>query len=144
MEEQLNQGEHKSQRRFVVMLYENQRWWLGMGYTQTLYKWERGPWSDLTGEMTLEKSDVKLLGKDWKWEGDWKIQGKQVLRQQADGGQIVFIDNKHQVKGMSKDIEGTYDEEGWQYAHDFTKAFCGREEPGDYVRRRKWIRVQVK
>lgn len=43
------------------------------GYTTALFKFERGPWSDLSGEMKLEKNDVKLLGKDWKWEGPWKI-----------------------------------------------------------------------
>lgn len=96
--------------------------------------------------MTLEKSDVKLLGKGWKWEGEWKVQGKHCLRQQTEGSdkEIVFIEKRQSVKGLSKDIEGTYDEEGWQYSNDFNKAFCGREEPGDYVRRRKWIRVQVK
>jgi hypothetical protein len=30
--------------------------------------------------MTLEKKDVKLLGKDWQWEGEWKVQGREILR----------------------------------------------------------------
>jgi hypothetical protein len=45
---------------------------------------------------------------------------------------------------MSKDIEGTYDAEGWQYASEFKGIFLGREEAGHYVRRRKWIRIQVR
>ena len=53
------------------------------GYTGSLFKLERSPWSDLTGEMTMEKKDAKLLGKDWKWEGEWKVQGRDVLRQES-------------------------------------------------------------
>jgi hypothetical protein len=45
---------------------------------------------------------------------------------------------------MSKDIDGTYDAEGWQYAPDFKGNFVGREESGTYVRRRKWVRVQIR
>jgi hypothetical protein len=133
--------ENKHQRKFTTMLYENQRWWFMQGYTQFLFKYERGPWSDLTGEMNLEKKDVKLLGKDWKWEGEWKIQGRDVLRQKADGDKVVFIEVTNHIKGMSKDIDGTYDDEGWQYSTDFTGLFVGREEQGHYVRRRKWVRV---
>lgn len=53
------------------------------GYTGSLFKLERSPWSDLTGEMTMEKKDAKLLGKDWQWEGEWKVQGREILRQES-------------------------------------------------------------
>ncbi len=56
----------------------------------------------------------------------------------------MFIENPRNGRGMSKDIEGTYDAEGWQYAPDFKGNFVGREEAGNYVRRRKWVRVQVR
>ena len=44
---------------------------------------------------------------------------------------------------MSKDVDGTYDGDGWQYAAEFSGRFTGREEANSFVRRRKWIRVQV-
>ena len=37
-----------------------------------------------------------------------------------------------------------YDEEGWQYAVDFTKTFNAKKSIDDFVRRRKWVRIQVK
>lgn len=111
------------------------------GYTANLFKVERSPWSDLTGEIALEKKDVKLLGKDWEWEGDWKVQGRDVLRQKTSDNQVVFIDNPQTGKGMSMDIDGTYDSQGWQYSVDFKGQFVGRNEPGKYVRRRTWVRI---
>jgi hypothetical protein len=90
---EVNTSENKPQRRFTTMLYENQRWWFMQGYTTNLFKLERGPWSDLTGEMALEKKDVKLLGKDWCWEGDWKIQGRDILRQYTEDGSLIFVPN---------------------------------------------------
>ena len=76
-------SENLQHRRSVIMLYENQRWWFMQGYTGSLFKLERSPWSDLTGEMTMEKKDAKLLGKDWQWEGEWKVQGREILRQES-------------------------------------------------------------
>lgn len=126
------------------MLYENQRWWFMQGYTTNLFKLERGPWSDLTGEMALEKKDVKLLGKDWRWDGEWVVQGRDVLRQTTDDGSVVFVPNPHAAQGMSQDADGFYDADGWQYSDKFQGTFIGREENGHWVRRRKWVRVQVK
>lgn len=45
---------------------------------------------------------------------------------------------------MSMDIDGTYDDQGWQYSVDFKGPFGGKNDYGKYVRRRKWVRIQLK
>jgi hypothetical protein len=43
--------------RHITLLFENQRWWLGQGFTSTLFHVERSAWSDLSGEMQMLKTD---------------------------------------------------------------------------------------
>ena len=47
--------------RQITMLYENQRWWLGQGFTSTLFNVERSAWSDLSGEMQMLKTLVVVV-----------------------------------------------------------------------------------
>jgi hypothetical protein len=99
--------------------------------------------------MHLSKTCVKLLGKDWKWECDWVVQGKDVLREHqpdtADGKKagMIFKPIKNN-QPLSVDVDGTYDKDGWQYSTDFQSTFNGNQKVGDLVRRRKWIRIQYK
>ena len=127
--------------RQITMLYENQRWWIGQGFTSTLFNVERSAWSDLSGEMQMLKTDQMLLGKDWDWEDEWKVQGRDILRQFDDKEKFTFMKNPRPGVGFSQDIEGMYDEEGWQYAIDFTKTFNAKKSIDDFVRRRKWVRI---
>ena len=90
------------------------------------------------------KSNQTLNGKDWEWEDEWKIQGRDVLRQTDDKNRVIFVPNATPGKGYAKDLEGIYDEDGWQYAIDFTKQFSCKKNIDDFVRRRKWVRIQVK
>ncbi|RIA87608.1 integral peroxisomal membrane peroxin-domain-containing protein [Glomus cerebriforme] len=116
--------------RFVI--YENQRWWLGLDWTTNLFLNERPAWSDEYNEPTSPKSsfqlpsssttnigtpeDPKVLIKktmEWKWDdADWWI-----------------------------DYDGDVDKDGWEYADNRWKGFSSKSGFRRYTRRRKWVRT---
>ncbi|KAI8816315.1 integral peroxisomal membrane peroxin-domain-containing protein [Fimicolochytrium jonesii] len=62
----------------VVSLFENQRWWAGLGWIPHLLRSERGAWSDSTGTLSRPTKDLFTpppdpLG-DWEWaDDDWLL-----------------------------------------------------------------------
>jgi hypothetical protein len=66
-----------------IVLFENQRWWVGPGWLPVLLPLERKAWSDSTGTRALShKNDWDLLkveelyktGKSLEWaDSDWKV-----------------------------------------------------------------------
>ena len=64
----------------------------------------------------LSKKDMKLPGKDWKWESEWK----------------VFV------------LDKKTDKNGWEYALTFSSEYKCKKETMDVVRRRKWTRTCYK
>lgn len=122
--------------RFTFILYENQRRWIGLGWTTSLFAGERTPWTDEHLNPALSKDDFELptvaggIAK-WRWlDGSpWQI----------DGG-----DAKRHKRASSKDSTTTDSEEtdggGWIYYDN--KWDTGRKEDGwgRYCRRRKWYR----
>ncbi|CAB5302154.1 unnamed protein product [Rhizophagus irregularis] len=115
--------------RFVI--YENQRWWLGLDWTTNLFLNERPAWSDEYNEPTNPKSsfelpptttisetpeDSNVLIKktmEWKWENsDWWI-----------------------------DYDGDVDNDGWQYADNRWNNLSSKSGFRKYTRRRKWVRT---
>jgi hypothetical protein len=54
-----------------IVIYENQRWWLGQGWVDKTLSSERANWSDLTGHMYLPKGAVRTPGKNWVWVSEW-------------------------------------------------------------------------
>ena len=89
-----------------VIVYENERWWLGKGWCDKMLPQERQNWSDLGGHMYCPKSSQKLPGKNWQWTSDWQI--SRCTRK------FVKDRPKQQV-----DHDGAYDAEGWQYSMDW-------------------------
>lgn len=68
--------------RFTFVVYENQRRWLGIGWTYSLFPSERGPWTDehlnaVQSKDTFELPDVQMGGSKWRWvEGsEWRVEG---------------------------------------------------------------------
>lgn len=87
--------------RFTFVVYENQRRWLGIGWTYSLFPSERGAWTDehlnsVPAKDSFELPDVQTGGSKWRWvEGsEWRVEG-------AD----------HSTKSDSK----TSTSEGWIY-----------------------------
>ncbi|KAJ5883934.1 uncharacterized protein N7473_010820 [Penicillium subrubescens] len=68
--------------RFTFVVYENQRRWLGIGWTYSLFPAERGPWTDEHLNTVLPKDkfelpDVQTGDAKWRWvEGsEWRVEG---------------------------------------------------------------------
>lgn len=109
--------------RFTFVLFENQRRWLGLGWTHSLLAYERAPWTDEHLNPSSSKDTFQLPHVDgasarWQWvEGsEWKVEGsgKGKAGDEADGW--IYYDNKWN--------DGRRGQDGW----------------GRYTRRRKWYR----
>ncbi|KAJ3102484.1 peroxisome- protein [Phlyctochytrium bullatum] len=116
--------------------YENQRWWVGLGWVPHLLPAERPQWTDFNGTRSTPKESFELLPfrreqllswktevpldaskrYAWEWDGNWYVDVK-------GGGQI-----------------GEVDEEGWAYADNFWKDWKNRKTLKRVVRHRRWVR----
>ncbi|CAI7611046.1 unnamed protein product [Penicillium pancosmium] len=114
--------------RFTFVVYENQRRWLGIGWTYSLFPAERGAWTDehlnsVPAKDSFELPEVQTGGSKWRWvEGsEWRIEG-------AD----------HSTNG--KDSK-TSNVEGWiYYDNKWNDGRRGQDGWDRYTRRRKWYR----
>ncbi|KAL4741780.1 integral peroxisomal membrane peroxin-domain-containing protein [Aspergillus similis] len=112
--------------RFTFILYENQRRWLGIGWTYSLFPSERAAWTDehlnpVPSKSEFELPEVQSGNAKWRWvEGsEWHIDGADddVSDSKAsDGGGWIYYDNKWN--------DGRRGLDGWDR----------------YTRRRKWCR----
>ncbi|KAL2003107.1 hypothetical protein VTN02DRAFT_4968 [Thermoascus thermophilus] len=117
--------------RFTFILYENQRRWLGIGWTSALLAYERAPWTDehlnpVPPKDEFELPEVQGGNAKWRWvEGsEWRIEGAEDSNgrggkedgKASDGGGWIYYDNKWN--------DGRRGQDGW----------------GRYTRRRKWYR----
>jgi hypothetical protein len=118
--------------RFTFTLYENQRRWLGLGWTASLLAYERQAWTDEHLNETLSPDTFTLPETDhdatcWRWvEGSsWRVEG-------------AAVENEKSAKRVGGGGGG--DESGWTYYDN--KWQDGRKVDGwgRYTRRRKWVR----
>ncbi|KAI5302623.1 peroxisome- protein [Ascosphaera pollenicola] len=120
--------------RFTFILYENQRRWLGLGWTTTLFSYERAPWTDehlnpAPSKDEFELPDVKNDNARWRWVpgSDWTVEIEQPKKPKS---------------GKSKNTpDFRTDADGWIY-YDNKWHDCRGGEDGwtRYTRRRKWCR----
>jgi len=68
--------------RFTFVVYENQRRWLGIGWTYSLFPSERAAWTDehlnpVPPKDSFELPDVQTGDSKWRWvEGsEWRVEG---------------------------------------------------------------------
>ncbi|KAL7266820.1 hypothetical protein RUND412_010614 [Rhizina undulata] len=112
--------------KFTFAIYENQRRWLGVGWTASLFSYERAPWTDEHLQPCEDPDNFRLpdtpagSGAVWRWvEGEnWVVEGVKGKGREEDDeeGGWVYYDNKWR--------DGRRGMDGW----------------GRYTRRRKWIR----
>ena len=109
--------------RFTFVVYENQRRWLGLGWTYSLLTYERASWTDEHLNPSDSKENFQLPEVEngtakWHWvQGvEWQVDGggKGKLNSGSDGW--IYYDNKWN--------DGRRGQDGW----------------GRYTRRRKWYR----
>lgn len=128
--------------RFTFILYENQRRWLGLGWTTSLFAYERGPWTDEHNNPAPTKDEFELPDVEggharWRWvEGStWKIEhGENETHSQPGHARSTSA-----ASTASRDRDAS-DGGGWIYYDN--KWQDGRREDGwgRYTRRRKWYR----
>lgn len=114
--------------RFTFVVYENQRRWLGIGWTYSLFPAERGAWTDehlnsVPPKDSFELPEVKTGDSKWRWvEGsEWRIEG-------ADSS-------------TNKSDSKTSNVEGWvYYDNKWNDGRRGQDGWDRYTRRRKWYR----
>ncbi len=92
--------------RFTFILYENQRRWVGLGWTTSLLAYERAPWTDehlnpVPSKDDFELPDVEGGNARWRW---------------VNGSQWLVEGAKETDEGGAKAREGTTDGGlGWIY-----------------------------
>ena len=99
-------------------LYENERWWIFVGWTKKMIMNEIPIWCNVENLTKYCNKEMVFLPINndikYQWSGEWKID---------------FTENT--------------DELGWEYSSDFKSKFV-KFEDGKYVRRRKWVRYANK
>jgi hypothetical protein len=96
--------------KFTFILYENQRRWVGLGWTTSLFAYERAAWTDehlnaAPAKEDFELPDVEDGATRWRWaEGSrWLVEGAgesdeggvKAKSDATDGGQgWIYYDNK--------------------------------------------------
>ncbi|KAK5718620.1 hypothetical protein LTR15_008353 [Elasticomyces elasticus] len=120
--------------RFAFTLYENQRRWLGLGWTVSLLSYERQAWTDehLTSTpdvSAFELPDTESETTKWRWvpSSEWRVEG-------------ATNDGKDERSARRIGGGGGGDDVGWVYYDN--KWRDGRRVDGwdRYTRRRKWVR----
>ena len=89
--------------RFTFVVYENQRRWLGLGWTSSLFAYERAAWTDEHLNPSPSKADFQLPvvnneNAEWRWVSEWCVDGAGRRGSGASGKQAsdpwIYYDNK--------------------------------------------------
>ncbi|GAB7363635.1 hypothetical protein MBLNU230_g4205t1 [Neophaeotheca triangularis] len=118
--------------RFTFTLYENQRRWIGLGWTYSLFSYERQAWTDEHLNTTEPPETFQLPETDndttvWRWapSSEWRVEGaareKEKSAKRIGGG-------------------GGGEEDGWTYFDNKWQDGHRKDGWGRYTRRRKWGR----
>ncbi|OCK86311.1 Pex24p-domain-containing protein [Lepidopterella palustris CBS 459.81] len=118
--------------RFTFTLFENQRRWLGIGWTSSMLAYERAAWTDehLNPAPSIDRFELPEVEGGlarWRWvEGsEWRIDG---------------VDNESSGDEMGK-AAAANDAAGWIfYDNKWRDGRRGLDGWGRYTRRRKWYR----
>ncbi|KAK4248092.1 integral peroxisomal membrane peroxin-domain-containing protein [Corynascus novoguineensis] len=124
--------------RFTFIIYENQRRWVGLGWTTSLFAYERPAWTDEhnnavppLGEFALpEVEDGSNMRWQWVEGSRWRVDG---------------VPDEAVATGDDDDAEWDYDgpggRMGWvYYDNKWQNGRRGQDGWGRWTRRRKWYR----
>ncbi|RPB09683.1 integral peroxisomal membrane peroxin [Morchella conica CCBAS932] len=124
--------------KFTFAIYENQRRWLGVGWTSSLFAYERAPFTDEHLQPAPAPAEFVLpvtgrgSGVRWRWVPgeDWRVEG---ANGGGGGGKKQEVKDKVGLSGESG--------EGWvYYDNKWRDGRRGVDGWGKYTRRRKWYR----
>ncbi|KAG6035207.1 hypothetical protein E4U41_006173 [Claviceps citrina] len=116
--------------KFTFIIYENQRRWVGLGWTASLFAYERPAWTDEHNNAVPSKDEFELPDVEdgskmrWQWaEGSrWRVDGV------ADDKEPADYDGEEGRNGW------IYYDNKWQYGRR------GQDGWAKWTRRRKWYR----
>lgn len=120
--------------QFTYVLYENQRRWLGIGWTSNLLAYERTPWTDEFLNESYPPESFKLpdadgTGMEWRWvDKTWKLD-------LTNDGALVISGSK------SKTTADPSVNDGYVYYDNTWKSPSAEDSYSKYTRRRRWIRT---
>ena len=90
--------------RFTFTVYENQRRWLGLGWTSSMFAYERAPWTDehlnaSSSKESFQLPSVEGAGAKWQWVpgSEWKTEGAGKVNNNTPKTKNegwIFYDNK--------------------------------------------------
>lgn len=87
--------------RFTFVVFENQRRWLGLGWTYSLLAYERAPWTDEHLTPSDPKDEFKLPKvengtAEWRWVpgSEWQVEGAGKKRASTGDDGWIYYDNK--------------------------------------------------
>ncbi|KAF2771178.1 Pex24p-domain-containing protein [Teratosphaeria nubilosa] len=132
----LNGKAEKPGIRFTFTLWENQRRWVGLGWTNSLLTYERQNWTDEHMNTESDPGHFELPETDhgttkWRWApgSEWRV----------EGAPAVSKDSKEK---SAKRIGGGggADDRGWIYYDNKWQGPSKVDGWGRYTRRRKWVR----
>ncbi|RMZ80176.1 hypothetical protein DV737_g3109, partial [Chaetothyriales sp. CBS 132003] len=126
--------------RFTFILYENQRRWIGLGWTTSMFAYERAPWTDehlnpASSKEAFELPEVESGAAQWRWipGSEWKLEYEDAKAHSRSASKRA-----NTTKPGPKEVDD--DGGGWTY-YD---SRWGDPRPADgwnrYTRRRKWYR----
>ncbi|KAI8818042.1 uncharacterized protein EV422DRAFT_539760 [Fimicolochytrium jonesii] len=147
--------------------YENQRWWVGVGWVPHLLPTERGQWTDINGDHNLPKSsfDLPLFNKEHLElirSGGVKPAGNgnsPTSPTPLNGGTPTPLPDDFMWDldtastryawdwdgpwfiDMAKQSEKLIDEDGWEYGDNFWSGWKARKTLKRVIRRRRWVRL---
>lgn len=135
--------------RFTFILYENQRRWVGLGWTTSLFAGERGPWTDEHLNPAPSKDEFELPHVEsniarWRWldNSDWQIDGGDAKQHKRSGSKTGPSGSLSPTTPKSTGGGGAVETDGGGWIYYDSKWNDGRREDGwgRYTRRRKWYR----
>jgi hypothetical protein len=88
-------GGHDAGVRFTFIIFENQRRWVGLGWTTSLFAYERGAWTDEHNNAVPPRDEFELPEVEdgnrmrWRWVegGRWRVDGvpDDAVKKETDG-----------------------------------------------------------
>ena len=113
-------GSNTTNELFKYELYENERWWLGLGFKKKLFNNEIALWCRC--DNFNEYCDMNMItlpttndDEKYVWTSEWQIE-----------------------------LNENCDNEGWEYSTGFKNKEFGEKTTTRNVRRRKWVRYAKK
>ncbi|KAL8423743.1 hypothetical protein RB596_003817 [Gaeumannomyces avenae] len=135
-------GGNETGVRFTFIIYENQRRWVGLGWTSSLFTYERAAWTDERNNPVPPRDQFELPEVEdgsrmrWRWvqSSRWKVDGVpddavRAASKQGGGG-----DGEWNYDGEGGKMGWVYYDNKWQNGRR------GQDSWGRWTRRRKWYR----